>query len=132
MILVDSNVLIDILVTQSEWTNWSQEQLTTASTKGLCINVVIYAEIAPCFSSKDDLDLFLHDFSIKVLPISEEVAYLAAMAHQAYRRSGGQRTATLPDFFIGAHASASHMMVLTRDSARFRTYFPQVSLIAPS
>jgi predicted nucleic acid-binding protein len=131
MILVDANILIDIVVAESAWTSWSQEQLSVSSTEGLAINFVIYAEIAPCFSSKIDLDLFLNDFSIRVLALTEEAAYMAAMAHQAYRRLGGQRIATLPDFFIGAHASAADMKLLTRDTTRFKSYFPKVKLISP-
>jgi predicted nucleic acid-binding protein len=131
MILVDANVLIDIVVAKSEWTNWSQDQLTVSSNEGLAINFVIYSEIASCFASKDDLDLFLSDFSIRVFPVTDEAAYLAAMAHQTYRRLGGHRIATLPDFFIGAHASTASMKLLTRDTARFTTYFPKVKLISP-
>jgi predicted nucleic acid-binding protein len=131
MILVDANILIDIVVAESTWTSWSQDQLMVWSNEGLAINFVIYAEIAPCFSGKDDLDLFLGDFSIRVFPVTDEAAYLAAMAHQTYRRLGGQRIATLPDFFIGAHASAAGMKLLTRDTARFKTYFPKVKLISP-
>jgi predicted nucleic acid-binding protein len=131
MILVDANVLIDIVVAESTWTSWSQDQLMAWSNEGLAINFVIYAEIAPCFSGKDNLDLFLSDFSIRVFPVTDEAAYLAAMAHQTYRRLGGQRITTLPDFFIGAHASAANMKLLTRDTARFKTYFPKVNLISP-
>jgi predicted nucleic acid-binding protein len=131
MILVDANILIDIFAAESAWTSWSQEQLSASSAEGLAINFVVYAEIAPCFSSKIDLDLFLNDFSIRVLALTEEAAYMAAMAHQAYRRLGGQRIATLPEFFIGAHASASGMKLLTRDTARYKAYFPKVKLISP-
>jgi predicted nucleic acid-binding protein len=131
MILVDANILIDIFAAESSWTSWSQEQLSASSAEGLAINFVVYAETAPCFSSKTDLDLFLNDFSIRVLALTEEAAYMAAMAHQAYRRLGGQRIATLPEFFIGAHASASGMKLLTRDTARYKAYFPKVKLISP-
>jgi predicted nucleic acid-binding protein len=41
------------------------------------------------------------------------------------------RSSTLPDFFIGAHAAAEGCSLLTRDPVRVRTYFPQVTLIAP-
>jgi predicted nucleic acid-binding protein len=97
----------------------------------LTINFVVYAEVASCFKSNDDLDLFLRDFSIRVLPITDEAAYLAAIARQTYRRLGRHRIATLPDFFIGAHASTAGMKLLTRDTTRFTTYFPKVKLISP-
>jgi predicted nucleic acid-binding protein len=59
-------------------------------------------------------------------------AWLASRAFLAYRRQGGTRTAPLPDFFIGAHAEAADLTLLTRDPVRIRTYFPSVEIIAPS
>jgi predicted nucleic acid-binding protein len=47
-----------------------------------------------------------------------------------YRRRGGIKSAPLPDFFIGAHAAVARYSILTRDSARYRSYFPTVKLIA--
>ena len=44
---------------------------------------------------------------------------------------GRQRTGVLPDFFIGAHAEVERLPLLTRDARRYRTYFPNVTLIAP-
>jgi predicted nucleic acid-binding protein len=38
----------------------------------------------------------------------------------------------LPDFFIGAHAVISDSLLITRDAARYRTYFPGIMLIAPN
>jgi predicted nucleic acid-binding protein len=132
LILVDANVLIDIVVEEGTWTHWNQHQLTLASDEGLAINAVIYAEIAPCFQQKTDVDTFLHDFSIRLLPFGEDAAYLASTAHQAYRLAGGQRLATLPDFFIGAHASVLGVSLLTRDPKRIRRYFSTVNLITPT
>jgi predicted nucleic acid-binding protein len=33
---------------------------------------------------------------------------------------------------IGAHAAVAGYLLMTRDAARYRTYFPKLSLIAPS
>ena len=62
-----------------------------------------------------------------------EAAFLAGKCFLAYRKRGGARSSPLPDFYIyiGAPASVSGMKLLTRDAARYRTYFPKLRLIAP-
>jgi predicted nucleic acid-binding protein len=64
-------------------------------------------------------------------PLPWEAAFLAAKVFAHYRRRGGKKTSTLPDFFIGAHAAIAGMTLLTRDARRYRTYFPKLRLIAP-
>jgi len=49
-----------------------------------------------------------------------------------YRKRGGARTTPLPDFYIGAHAAIDRLALLTRDDARYRTYFPKVEILAPA
>ena len=63
------------------------------------------------------------------LPYS--AGFQAGKAFLDYRRKGGDRARPLPDFYIGAHAAASGLGLLTRDPGRFRHYFPQVELITP-
>lgn len=55
----------------------------------------------------------------------------AGWAHTLYRQRGGRRERTLPDFLIGAHAFVAGHMLLTRDPSRYRTYFPELTIIAP-
>jgi predicted nucleic acid-binding protein len=58
--------------------------------------------------------------------------FLAAKAYASYRRRrGGSKAPVLPDFFIGAHAAVEGWPLLTRDAARFSTYFPGLRVIAP-
>lgn len=71
MILVDSNVLIDVIAHDPVWCDWS---------------------LAPPRAA---------------------------------------RAQDLPDFFIGAQAQAEGWTLLTRDSTRYRRYFPKVALICP-
>lgn len=132
MIFVDSSVLIDVIEGKADWKQWSAEQLThCAAAGGLAINAMVYAEISRSFPSAEVQNVFLKEAAIKVLPIPNEAAFWAARAHMAYRAAGGLRSSTLPDFFIGAHASVADLPLLTRDPVRIRTYFPLVSLITP-
>lgn len=91
---------------------------------------MIYAELAPRFAEIEELDAALAGYLRDPLPWA--AAYLAGRAHARYRRAGGTRRSTLPDFFIGAHAAIEGMALLTRDAGRYGTYFPTVELISPA
>jgi predicted nucleic acid-binding protein len=130
--LIDSNVLIDILSSDPVWLQWSTQQLVERSDFGpLVIDEIIYAEIATGAASQVELDRDLHELDIQFDRMPRQALFAAAKAFQRYRARGGTRHNVLPDFFIGAHAQAAHLPILTRDIRRYRTYFPEVALITP-
>jgi predicted nucleic acid-binding protein len=130
--LLDSNILLDIATSDPTWMAWSERQLRIAAAQGsVFINPIIYAEIAPAFATATELDRWLDADVFTRRPLLYAAAWLAAQAYVTYRRSGGAKSAPLPDFFIGAHALAEGLTLVTRDAARYRTYFPNVSLVAP-
>ena len=132
MILVDSNVLIDVIAQDPVWCDWSLARLRAAKAQDrLSINPLIYAEIAVAYESVAEMDSFLKPTGIIVSPVSNDAAFLASRAFMRYRRSKGIKTGVLPDFFIGAQAQAEDWTLLTRDASRYRRYFPQVRLICP-
>lgn len=116
------------------WLAWSASELQKARINGpIIINPIICAEIAPAFDCDWQLlDRWLEPGSFSREPLPFEASAIAAAAHAAYRRRGGGRMTPLPDFYIGAHAQSAGHVLLTRDAARYRTYFPQVRLIAPT
>ena len=131
-VLVDSNVLLDVMTEDASWLSWSVSAIERAAdTSRLVINPVIYAEASVRFTRIEELDAALPSDLFEREPIPYEAAFLAGKAYLAYRRRGGTRRSPFPDFFIGAHASVSSYRLLTRDSARYRAYFPKLSLIAP-
>lgn len=133
MILFDTNVLLDIATADPIWLPWSENQFRTAAALGpILINPIIYAEMAPAFASASDLDRWLDPAVFQRLPLPYAAGWFAAQAFLKYRRSGGTKTSPLPDFYIGAHAEVDGWTLVTRDAARYRTYFPNVPLIAPS
>ncbi len=128
---MDTSVLLDVLA-PSSWRDWSEEHLAEAAAHGdLAINQVIYAEVAVGFASQERLERTLQGVGLVRLGLPWAASWLVARAFLAYRRQGGPRTTPLPDFFIGAHAAAAGLRLLTRDPRRVEAYFPEVRLIAP-
>ena len=131
-ILVDSNVILDIVTGDQTWFQWSSETLARyAEDHILVINPIIYAEVSIGFDRIEDVEIVLSPAFFRRDPLPWEAAFLAGKCFLAYRRRGGKRSSTLPDFFIGAHATIAGISLLTRETSRYRTYFPKLKLIAP-
>ena len=128
-VLVDSNVIIDIVQSDPDWQAWSVA--TLASHAHTLINPIIYAELCYQNTSVQELDQLLETLNLIFTEIPRDALFLASQAFRSYRMRGGLKTSPLPDFFIGAHAAALGISVITRDVARYRTYFPTVHLISP-
>ncbi|MGH8085166.1 MAG: type II toxin-antitoxin system VapC family toxin [Lysobacter sp.] len=132
MLLVDTNVLVDVLENDPSWADWSIAQLRAQSQlHALSINPVIYAELSLTFNSHDALDEALAGMAIQLADLPRPALFLAGKAFVRYRRKGGTRQNVLADFFIGAHAAVMGWPLLTRDTRRYRGYFPTVELITP-
>jgi predicted nucleic acid-binding protein len=130
--MLDSNVLLDIITADARWSTWSEEQFRHAASQGqVLISPVIYSELAPAFESQPALDRWLTPMLFRRLHLPYGAAYRASVAFKIYRERGGTKTSTLPDFYIGAHAEMEGLTLVTRDAARYRTYFPKVKLIVP-
>jgi predicted nucleic acid-binding protein len=132
MLLIDSNILIDIWQDDPHWSARSMATLHQhAALHELAINLIVLAEISVRFASRTEVENALASLGISLLNIPSEAAFLAGKAFASYRKQGGTRTSLLPDFFIGAHAAVLGATLLTRDTRRYSTYFPTVPLITP-
>ncbi|MBX4909931.1 MULTISPECIES: type II toxin-antitoxin system VapC family toxin [Rhizobium] len=132
MTLVDTNVLLDLVTDDPEWSDWSIAQLEAASIEGpLLINDVVFAELAVRYERIEDLEAFVEQAALEMIPMPKPALFLAGKVFTQYRKAGGTRTGVLPDFFIGAHAAVQELPLLTRDVGRYRRYFPSLKLIAP-
>jgi hypothetical protein len=133
LILVDTNVVLDLVTDDPRWAGWSQRQLALAATQDeLAINDAIYAELSIHYDSIDELEAMIRDARLVSAVIPRPALFLAGKAFRRYRAAGGTKTGVLPDFFIGAHAVVEDAALITRDAARYRTYFPGIALIAPN
>lgn len=131
-VLIDSNVLLDVATNDSTWADWSGRALAEcADLTTLIVNPIIFAEISIGFATIEALNAALPRAVYAREPLPWEAGFLAGKCFLAYRRRGGSRTTPLPDFYIGAHAAIEQLALLTRDTARYRTYFPSVELLGP-
>jgi hypothetical protein len=131
-VLVDSNVLLDVLTEDRRWYRWSSEALARCAESGIvALNPIVYAEVSVGFARIEEVDAAFPASYFERLQLPWEAAFLAGQCFLQYRRRGGARRSRLPDFYIGAHAAVTGMRLLTRESARYRTYFPRLRLIAP-
>ena len=132
MVLVDTNVLLDVVSDHPHWADWSQQQLEAAALRRrLVINAVIYAELSIGFRRIEEVEAVLDRAQIEIEEIPREALFLAGKAFQRYKSRGGTRSSVLPDFFIGAHAAVLGIPLLTRDARRYADYFPKLELLAP-
>ena len=129
-VLFDSNVVIDLL-TANEHADWVTARMAEIEDEVFAINPIIYAEVSVPYSAASELDELLDVLGFARLDLPWQAAFLAAKAFVAYRARGGSRASPLPDFYIGAHARTANLTLLTRDATRYRTYFPELTLIAP-
>ena len=130
--LIDTNVLLDVLEVRLGRFEWAVKQLENLAEKGdLVFNQIIYGEASVPYATSAAFERILTNPWLKREDLPWDAAFYAGKAYLAYRQRGGGKANVLPDFLIGAHALAKGHSVLTRDPARFRTYFPSVTVIAP-
>jgi predicted nucleic acid-binding protein len=131
-VIVDSCVLLDVFTNDLNWADWSETILDRYSqTNTLYINSIVYTEVSIGFNKIEELEQIISQLNIKVLEIPREALFLAGKVFLKYRRNKGTKYSPLPDFFIGAHAAISEFDLITRDTGKYKTYFPQLKLIHP-
>jgi predicted nucleic acid-binding protein len=130
--LVDSNVIIDVVTEDPRFFEWASAALENAADAGLlCVNPIIFAEISIDFDRVEDARECINGLDFQYADLPWDAAFLSGKAFASYRRQGGVRRSPLPDFYIGAHAVVTGMTLLTRDPARYWSYFPKLILVAP-
>jgi len=132
LLLVDTNVILDVVEDDPDWGDWSHTRLDAAALQyTLLINDVIYAELSIAYLRIEELEAMLSTGGFRMEPIPREALFLAGKVFRQYRDRGGTKTGVLPDFFIGAHAAVAGIPLLTRDARRYRSYFSGLEIIHP-
>src|SRR5208337_4004359 len=128
----DSSALLDIFTADPVWAEWSIRVLEKAWADGtVFVDPIVYSEISIRFSRIEDLEATVAESGLVWSEIPREALFLAGKAFLSYRKEGGRRVNPLPDFFIGAHAAVSDLVLITRDPERVRRHFPRVRMSSP-
>ena len=131
-IFIDSCILLDLFTDDLVWADWSEKILDKYSqTNALYINSIIYTEVSIGFNKIEEVEKAISGLDINVIEIPREALFLAGKAFLKYKRNKGIQKSPLPDFFIEAHASVSKFNLITKDAAKYKTYFPSLKLIHP-
>jgi predicted nucleic acid-binding protein len=136
VILVDSNILIDLFSHDRKWVEWSKDRLAECDANDrMAINQIVVAEVAPQFAQLQSFLDWIATFNLGLLEIDSEAAYCGGAAFNDYRQrrkvSLESAKSIIADFLIGGHAEVLGATILTRDPRFYRTYFPTVPLITP-
>ncbi len=131
MVIIDANVIMDVLSDSPEWRDRSQVALQKLPAGSGIVGPIVYAELAFGYPDQRELDRTIQDMGLVFSPIGETGAHLAGRAYAAYRARGGTRVAILADFFVGAQAAELSCPLLTRDPRRYRTAFPDITIVEP-
>ena len=132
MIVVDTCVIVDVVDADPVWSDWSRRHLNEWLARGpLVINPVIFAELSTRAATVDETETLVVRARLDFRELPRPALFLAAKAWALYRRRGGRRAGVLSDFFIGAHAAVLGVPVLTRDEARYTSYFDGLRLVSP-
>lgn len=131
MIALDSSVLIDLLSG-----NARAEQVESCLRQCLVVGPVVVCDVVlaeVCTALKDGSETLpiLESMSIHFSAMEAKSALRAGEMQRRYRRNGGRRERTVPDFLVGAHALLQCNGLITRDGGFYRDYFKGLRVIEP-
>ena len=130
---VDTCVLIDVLDETSPDHATSIQKLDEAKIKGpVLVSDAVYSEFSVAMATVEEVDGIIEGLDLVRYSYTNLDLFAAGKAFAAYRENQGLKTNVLPDFFIGASAHNSGSPLITRDTGKITTYFPNVDIIDPS
>ncbi len=132
MIATDSSVLVDLLSGLG-----SESEVAGATLRqALHIGPVVLCEVAlaeVCTSVKGGAQVLevLEEIGIGYSAMEPKAALRAGEMQRRYRQRGGNRSRTVADFLVGAHAMMQCDALITRDAGFYRDYFKGLKVIVP-
>ena len=133
MIATDSSVLIDLVAGDDEACNSAAEAVRQALHIGpVVLCEVALAEVCTALKGGADVLQYLEELGIQYSAMEPKSALRAGEMQRRYRQRGGNRSRTVADFLIGAHAMMQCNALITRDEGFYRDYFKGLRVITPA
>ena len=131
MISADSSVLIDLIGGGDD-----AQAAADSIRQALHVGPVVLCEVALaelCTSLRGGSEVLQHleEVGIVYSAMEPKSALRAGEMQRRYRQRGGNRTRTVADFLIGAHAMMQCDALITRDAGFYRDYFKGLKVIVP-
>ncbi len=132
MIAIDSSVMVDLISGGSG----DAEAATATLRQALHVGPVVLCDVAlaeVCSSLKGGAQIMeaFDDIGIVYSAMEPKSALRAGEMQRRYRQRGGNRSRTVADFLIGAHAMMQCNALITRDAGFYRDYFKGLKVIVP-
>lgn len=126
MILVDSDVLIDLVGVDTARSARAARRLEAAALLGpLSINPIIYTEWSMAFADVESLDRAMAAGGVTLEALPTAALVLAGKSY-ALERAAGVSLATR---LIGAHALVADLRLLTNEQKNYRAAYPRVRFL---
>ena len=133
MIATDSSVLIDLIAGDDEACAAAGEAVRHALHIGpVVLCEVALAEVCTALKGGADVLQYLEELGIRYSAMEPKSALRAGEMQRRYRQRGGNRSRTVADFLIGAHAMMQCNALITRDEGFYRDYFKGLRIIVPA
>ena len=131
MIAVDTSVLVDF-IGEGPAAAAAEEALRAALAAGPVVACeVVVSEVVAGLGHSNVVRETLDEVGVGFLPLEMRSALRAGEMQRRYRQRGGNRTRTVADFLIGAHAMMQCDALITRDDGFYRDYFKGLKVIVP-
>jgi predicted nucleic acid-binding protein len=131
VIATDSSVLVD-LIAGGPHSDAATDAIRGALRAGpVVLCEVALAELCTSLQGGSQVLEHLEDVGIVYSAMEPKAALRAGEMQRRYRQRGGNRSRTVADFLIGAHAMMQCHALITRDAGFYRDYFKGLKVIVP-